>query len=1203
MNKLFAILCWCALVVSAAVPTPLRTDYFTQGCGGDGQGNYYQPVVADDGTVAVIAPKPGEKYIPTTPQRAGYLVSANDLSVTQLFAPGYGLVVFPGVASFFFYRAACSIVADVGRENFWDVSFDVAGTDLVSPRIHYYSASLGESFQDVGIDYTSDLILRLLPTSDGSVAFLHAVDGSDAPLVATGLYSLNQEKITLKKSISLPYDLGFAPAFTADGTAIFYIGLDEEFNTENAMLALYRYDLESDTAVMLEDIGLRNSLKVYDAKYNKGLPMVAANADGTVVAYRWANGTTSKEGGVLLRMAVKNTVTGDYEFGFASRLSGTDQTLLVDETEGKGTNILDCQDPAVSADGRYIAFTARATNASVGAAIRQAWRYDRQEQRLECLSDGLSGDCHATALSPNGRHVAFVATDSATALPQVFRVDCGPAITLSERQMVMHPKETVELGLEVVATDMATVTIAGDFPGTLMTSEGDEMLAGTPYPANTLPWSLFAGTDDRCGNLTITVTEGENTVSAELSIIVSNFTNLTSDVLPRSALYSYSYSDIHFTSNGSEAILLTDAPLVPQDSDRIPVQDVYRLDVATGMLKLLTGESTFSTNVYSPQISGDGNVVYWVSQAGELWTDGGVRLTTGVSQLAPAVSHDGMVMVIRKGNALWRSTDSGESWTQVRVEDVPETAVYNTPMLSYDGGVLVFTVREAGKLELYVLDGAGDFRRLASEISALEGLTQDGKRVLVRQTDGTFAWISIGNAKATAIAALSANAREVSLAGNGRYVAYTAPSSADATQTAIWLCDLGKGVTTEVTEGANGSASAPMLSAGGRLLLFASDATNLIDGLADTNEENDLFLYMNPDWKNALPGAPIYTAHNLQEDPPQPLLFRLGLQDNDNDALVPVLTTPATLGTAHLVPPCEGQLDYLLSYLPPKDFCGTDSVQIRAWDGTGWGALQDLKLFVQNVNDPPVWDEDVPVSLELQAGGALQVTFHATDVDEENPTPDVLEYALSGEVPSWAIIDTAAGALTLRPGFSDDGEYTLTVQVTDGTAVIDHQLSIKVVPLGEYEVPLALLRKNGEDLPADVDSESALGQWLTAFAGCWVSFDDSWQALSLPGDADIAELCAVLGCEQIWLYSTGVYIAVSDGLLPAGTGFWAKVDWPDDANEVSLFLTPTLQRTCELPRFCGPLVDEEFPAGLHGVEDGAWVDCPGWQLGRGYFRY
>ena len=1203
MNKLFAILCWSALAVSAAALMPLRTDYFTQGCGGDGFENYYQPVVADNGAVAAIAPAPDEPYDPETPQRGGYLISADGSSVTRLFAPGFGQMEFPGVGKFFFWRAACAIVADHGRENFWDVSLDVTGTDLISPKIHHYSASSGERLFDLGIGYTPDLLVRLLPTADGLAAFLHTVDGTGTPLETTGLYVLNQATLTLQKAVELPHDLGFAPAFTADGTAIFYIGLDEAFGLENAMLALYRYDIDAGTTEFLEDIGTRAGLMVWEGAYAKDKPMVAVNADGDVVAYRWANGSSATEGGVLLRVAAKNAVTGDYEFGFASRLTGTDQTLLVDETEGKGTNTLECQDPAISSDGRYIAFTARATNAGEGnTGFRQAWRYDRQEQRLECLSTGLATDCHAVALSPNGRYAAFVATDSSTQLPQLFRVDCGPAITLAKRQLFVHPKETVELGVEVAATAEATIAVTGDFPGVLMTAEGDEVLGNMPYSADTLPWSLCADEESKSGTLVIEVTEGENIVAAELSIIVSNFTNLTNGVLSSSALYSYSYSDLHFTSNGEEAILLTNASLTSRDADKVPVQDVYRLDVAAGMLKLLTGDGTFSANVYSPQIAGDGNTVYWLSQTGELWTDGGVTLASGVSQLSPAVSHDGKVLVIRKGNALLRSTDAGATWAQVRVEDLPETAVYSTPMLSYDGGVLVFTVRAEGQLSLYVQDGIDALRELAPEISALEGLTQDGARVLVKRIDGSFAWISVGNAKLTAIDALPPNAREVSLAGNGRFVAYTAPSSLDASLNGVYLLDLGKSVTTEVTAGADGASSTPVLSASGRLLLFASDATNLIDGLEDANEERDLFLYTYPEWENALPGAPIYTAHNLQEDPSQPLLLRLGLQDKDGDALVPVMATSATLGTVRLVPPCEGQLEYLLSYLPPQDFVGTDSVRIRTWDGTGWGAWNSLKLVVQNVNDPPVWDEDAPTSLELQAGDSLQVTLHATDVDEANPTPDVLEYALSGEVPLWASVESSTGLLTLRPGFNDDGEFTLTTVVSDGMVTSEHQITVTVTPLAECEVPLTLLCTNGSELPDGVDPESALGQWLKAFAGCWVSFDDGWQALSLPGDADIAELCAVLGCEQIWFYSTGIYYAVSEGTLSAGTGFWAQVVWLNDVTGISLFLTPTPQRGGELPRFCGSLVGEEPPVGLRGVEGGVWVDAPNWQLGRGYFQ-
>ena len=185
-------------------------------------------------------------------------------------------------------------------------------------------------------------------------------------------------------------------------------------------------------------------------------------------------------------------------------------------------------------------------------------------------------------------------------------------------------------------------------------------------------------------------------------------------------------------------------------------------------------------------------------------------------------------------------------------------------------------------------------------------------------------------------------------------------------------------------------------------------------------------------------------------------------------------------------------------------------------------------------------------------------------------------------------------------GFGDAGEFTLIAQVTDGAATAEHQIAVTVTSPGEYEVPLEVLRKT-DGLPPGVDPESALGQWLTGFVGCWMSFDDGWQALSLPGDMDIAELCAVLGCEQIWLYSTGMYYAVSEGTLPAGTGFWAKVIWPAESDGITLFLTPTLQRAGELPRFCGPLVGEESPVGLRGVAGGAWTDSPEWQPGRGYF--
>ena len=1179
-------------MVWAAAPKPLQANYFKQGCGTDRQGTYYSPVVGDDGSLAVIAPYHEETYDPNHPQRCGYWISANGKTVTQMYAAG---AEFMGIV---FFRALDNLSADVARKNFWGASYHFTGGSNIDPYIHHFGLAIAqESEENTQIAYSDGFHLRLQPNAEGTTAFLHAVNDSDDPLTATGIYALDGPLLTLRQAIILPHDLGFAPAYTADGSAIFYIGENVATSTETQkMLALYRSDIVDGTVEWLEDIGPRTSLKVYESKYLKTTPMVVANADGTVIAYRWANGSTTVDGGVQLRVATYNAMTGNYTFGFASRLTSTEETLLVDSTEGGNT--VDCQYPAISADGRFIAFTARATNAPGGASYRRAWRYDRQELRLECLSAELASNCQATALSPNGRYAVFVALDTSTQLPQVYRVDGDPAIGLESKQLLVCPGQSIDLELTAVAASEATIAVAGEIPGQLYTIDGDDVLPGNSYSLDTLPWSFTAAGQTGSSTITITLTEGTKSASTELSLIISDFANLTSPLLAKNTRDSYDYTNLHFSANGKSAVFLTDAPLSEKDDAHF--QDVYRMTFATGKVELLTGDAAFSANVYAPQLSGDGNTVYWTDQDGAFWSSDGVKLVdSGVDKyVSPAVSYDGKVIVIRREEQLWRSIDGGASFAPLAVEGATQTADYHSPMLSYDGGVLAFTMEDGGVQALYVLDGAEELRHLADDIIALHGITQDGGQALVQQQDGSFAWIAVGNGKVTAIPALPQNARDISLAGNGRFVAYVAPSAEAITQSGIWLCDLGKGVTTEITAGADGASFAPALSASGKQLLFSSDATNLIDGFEDANEERDLFLYTYPGWKNVLPGAPIYTAHSLQEDPPQPVLLRLGLQDKDGDALVPVMTASATLGTARLVPPCEGQLDYRLSYLPPQDFCGTDSVQIRAWDGTGWGASNNLKLVVQNVNDTPIWDDDTPDTLALAAGDSLLVTLHATDVDEANPEPDVLNYSLDETSPAWATLDATSGVLTLRPGFRDTGEFMLNAVVSDGIVRVAHSIKVTVSDPGEYEIPLALLRDDGATPP---DPESALGQWLTGFAGCWISLGNGWQALSLPGDVDIAELCAVLGCEQIWLYSTGMYVAVAEGTLPAGTGFWARVVWPDDVTGISLFLTPVLQRIGDLPRFCGPLVGEEPLAGLRGVDGGAWVDCPNWQPGRGYF--
>ncbi|MBP5301108.1 MAG: hypothetical protein J6Y80_06850, partial [Victivallales bacterium] len=1009
--KVFLASLLLSLVVLGAELSPLRPDFFRQGCGGDGQGSYYLPVLSNDGRVAAVAPWPDSPYSVSAPQRCGYLLSADGQSVTPLSAPG------PEFMGKVFYRALISLGADEARSRFWGGAQVFTGGTNVDLRLVFFDCADGavREPQDLGIACTAGLQARLLPAADGSCAFLHIVDNSDEPLPETGFYALDGASLTPLQAVSLPNDAGFAPAFATGGGAIYYVGENETASTDQQkMLAIYRYDVGTGRTERLEDIGFRTSLKVYDSHYLKEVPMVVSSVDGAVVAYRWANGVTAEEGGVQLRVASRDAL-GRFAFDFASRNSGADGALLAD-AEG-----VDCQFPAISADGRFVAFTAKA-----GTTVRQAWRYDRRNRQLEVLSSGLAADCHATALSPNGRYAAFVAPYGKKNLPQLYRVDCGPAVTPELIRTTVGCRKSIPLEVKVVAREGATLAVSGISAGAVIAQGGSPVLENVQYPLDSLPWTFAAGAEPGEAVLQLTVTEGARTATAELAIMVSNFQNLSSAVLSRSAYYSYDYADLQVSADGGQAVFVTDAPLDP--SDDAHTQDVYRLDLGTGLFELLSGSSRFSANVYSPAFSGDGKQVFWIDQEGALWRNGEDRLAADVNLFTvPAVSHDGITLAIRQGDALLRSTDGGASWTQVAVTAARENAVYSTPRLSFDGRVLWFAVREDEILSLYSQTDDEAPRLIAAAIREFCGITLDGAQALVRLADGELAWVTVNGARPTRIRSIPA-AQDVVLSANGRFTAFTMPGSAESARPGIWLADLqaSGAQPVEIASGADGASLPLAFSDSGKQLFFASDATNLLPGEADKNDERDLFLYENPDWSNALPGAPIYTAHNLQEDLPEPARLRMGLRDNDGDALVPALDTTATRGDAALMPPGEGRLEYLLSYQPPQDFCGTDTVQVRSWDGAGWSAWTTVKLVVANVNDPPVWDTDTPVALELPAGESLQVILHATDVDERNPTPDVLRYSLAANSPGWATVDSASGELVLLPGFGDSGDFTLT---------------------------------------------------------------------------------------------------------------------------------------------------------------------------------
>ncbi|MCX6020632.1 MAG: hypothetical protein NTZ05_02675, partial [Chloroflexi bacterium] len=158
------------------------------------------------------------------------------------------------------------------------------------------------------------------------------------------------------------------------------------------------------------DVTNRISLGAGGTQANKGSDLPAISADGRFVAF------TSE---------ADNLVTGDAN-GRADvflRDLTTNETKLISASQGGQPGNLGSLLPAVSADGRFVAFTSAAsdlvsgdTNGKVDVFLRD--RTNNLTTRVSVGSDGAQGNNHAlfSAISADGRFVAF-ASDASNLVP------------------------------------------------------------------------------------------------------------------------------------------------------------------------------------------------------------------------------------------------------------------------------------------------------------------------------------------------------------------------------------------------------------------------------------------------------------------------------------------------------------------------------------------------------------------------------------------------------------------------------------------------------------------------------------------------------------------------------------------------------------------------------------------------------------------
>lgn len=163
------------------------------------------------------------------------------------------------------------------------------------------------------------------------------------------------------------------------------------------------------------------------------------------------------------------------------------------------------------------------------------------------------------------------------------------------------------------------------------------------------------------------------------------------------------------------------------------------------------------------------------------------------------------------------------------------------------------------------------------------------------------------------------------------------------------------------------------------------------------------------------------------------------------------------------------------TYLNTANFFGEDSVEIRVEDGSGGTALRTIRINVLPINDTPflssqtnaVGDEDSQITLDLAA----------TDLDGN----DVV-FALVNVPDNWTV--TLEGTyLNISPEADANGDFIITLSISDGIDTIEQELQIQVVPVND---PPALANQivsqsttEGLTLSGNINASDVDGDTLT----------------------------------------------------------------------------------------------------------------------------
>ena len=559
------------------------------------------------------------------------------------------------------------------------------------------------------------------------------------------------------------------PAISADGRFVAFVSAAANFLPEdtNAVPDVFVFDRQART---MQRVSVGN----LEEQASAGSYQPAISTDGRYVAFvsdasNLVAGDTNGCSDIFLR---------DRQAGTTERVS-----LGPSDAQANGPSWW----PAVSADARYVAFCSWATNLAPDAnPLLDVFVRDRRAKTTELISistsgmQGTAGAC-MPAISADGRYVAFnssapnLISDDTNALGDVFLRDRTARTTI---RLSLSGSDEEGNGISGYGQ---RVQISADGKRAAFDSESTNLVTPDAYR----DWEVLVRDPQ---------TPATERAAVTLAGVQANAHSL-SPAISGNGRY------VAFSSAASN--------LIADDTNHLA--DIYLRDLVTGSAERVSvgipGQTWQEANHISdcPTLSGDGRLVAFESIATNLtWGDNNgkqdIYLRDRLTRSTERVSV---------GNAGEQA--NGMSWW---------------PALNGDGRYVVFSSSATnfvpgdynGRWDIFVRD------RLLGTTERVS-LTSRGE-----EGDGDSA--------------------RPGLSREGRYVAFESDASNFAPGDAngyrdLFLHDRETGATTLVSRGyagdwADGRSEWPVFSADGRYLVFQSEASNLVPG--DTNGVRDVFV-------------------------------------------------------------------------------------------------------------------------------------------------------------------------------------------------------------------------------------------------------------------------------------------------------------------------------------------------------------------------